>query len=707
MILFCTIHILTSRQVTLPGEKGKLLQHLNQAHSPPTPHDEERGKVSEGSSPENVHSDSTIKMMRTPGANIQWRDISYTVPVGRHKKKILDNINGFVEPGTLTALMGATGAGKTTLLDVLSNRKNVGVITGSILVNGNSPDDTYQRRTGYAQKADYHLPTTTVKEALRFSAEIRQHRTIPKSEKLKHADDILSLVGLDFLSDAIVESLSVEQRKRLTIGIELAAKPDLLSFLDEPTSGLDSQTAFTICDLLVKIARAGHTIMCTIHQPSAAILDMFDRLLLIEKGGRTVYFGDIGTKASKMIGYFESRGARACETSENPAEWMLDITGATSQARNTIDWHEAWLASTNYHQLVHKLSNVESLTSEASCSTDSTKGEFAISFASQLHLVLRRTMNEYWRTPEPLYARFLFYCGAAIAIGASCYQSSPIPSIQGLQNLVFSLFLLFTTFSNVMQKIIPQFSGRRALLEAREQPSKTFSWQAFMVSSVLIEAFWQTLLSVMSFLIMYYLTGFQLYTSSSDETERGGLMLLIFISFFLFTSSLSHVLIAGIEEDEAAVNIGQLLFYLMLIFCGAIKTKDELPRFWIFMYRVSPLTYMLRSMFAIGVVNRPVDCSASEVVLLPANPGMSCGEYLDPYVSVAGGRVNIPGSKGICQYCPLATTDEFLTILNMKYGEVGRDIGIIFGFITFNIAACLFIYWLARVSKRRKSLFLE
>ena len=94
--------------------------------------------------------------------------------------------------------------------------------------------------------------------------------------------------------------LNVEQRRRLTIGVELAAKPQLL-FLDEPTSGLDSQTSWAICDLIEKLANSGLAVLCTIHQPSAVLFERFDRLLLLHKGGRMIYFGDIGPNSSAVV----------------------------------------------------------------------------------------------------------------------------------------------------------------------------------------------------------------------------------------------------------------------------------------------------------------------------------------------------------------------------------------------------------------------
>ena len=131
------------------------------------------------------------------------------------------------------------------------------------------------------------------------------------------AETVLKMCGLEAYGDAVVGSLGVEHRKRTTIAVELVAKPSLI-FLDEPTSGLDSQSAWGITSFLRELADAGQAIVCTIHQPSAELFQVFDRLLLLRKGGQTVYFGDIGPRSAVMIDYFERNGARKCSDDENP-----------------------------------------------------------------------------------------------------------------------------------------------------------------------------------------------------------------------------------------------------------------------------------------------------------------------------------------------------------------------------------------------------
>lgn len=183
-------------------------------------------------------------------AVLTWEDICYDVPVPSGKLRLLKNVYGYVKPGELTALMGASGAGKTTLLDVLADRKNIGVIYGEKFIDGRTPGMDFQRGTSYAEQLDVHEAMQTVREALRFSAELRQSYDIPLAEKHAYVEEVIALLEMEDIADAIIGfpgfGLAVEQRKRVTIGVELAAKPQLLLFLDEPTSGLDSQSAYNI-----------------------------------------------------------------------------------------------------------------------------------------------------------------------------------------------------------------------------------------------------------------------------------------------------------------------------------------------------------------------------------------------------------------------------------------------------------------------------
>ena len=382
-------------------------------------------------------------------ATFHWSDITYDIKVKRGSRRLLNMIDGWVKPGTLTALMGESGAGKTTLLDVLASRKTVGIIGGDVLVDDRAKDASFQRKTGYVQQQDLHLQTSTVREALNFSALLRQPAYIKRADRLAYVDEVIELLGLQPFVDAVIgvpgEGLNVEQRKRVTIGVELAAKPQLLLFLDEPTSGLDSQTSWSICDLLNKLAKNGQAILCTIHQPSAILFQRFDRILLLAKGGNPVYFGPIGDNASILTGYLERNGAAPCGTTQNPAEWMLEVIGAAPGSSTTIDWPRVWRASKEYQEVKSELRTlqchraIDDSSSEITIDAKQAFHEFAQPFSVQSWEVTKRVFQQTWRDPVYIYSKLALCLFSALFIGFSFFKA---PNTQtGLQNQMFGIFL--------------------------------------------------------------------------------------------------------------------------------------------------------------------------------------------------------------------------------------------------------------------------
>jgi len=313
--------------------------------------------------------------------------------------------------------MGVSGAGKTTLLNVLANRASSGVISGEKVVDAKYQDEGFTRKVGYAQQQDMNLPTTTVREALIFSARLRQSRKYSDTQKLAYVDEVIATLDLTRFANAVIgvpgEGLNIEQRKRVTIDIELTARPELLLFLDEPTSGLDSNTAWSICTLLRKLANNGQAILCTIHQPSGTLFEMFDRLLFLQDG-QSLYFGDIGPNSQTLIDYFYKQGVRGCESEENPAEWLVNVTKHTQNASNAVDWPNAWQTSQERQRVKDSLEMMKKklLVSVAGVQESSSSEEYASSFAYQLYTVTRRNLEHDWRTPSYLYSKLFLTIGA-------------------------------------------------------------------------------------------------------------------------------------------------------------------------------------------------------------------------------------------------------------------------------------------------------
>jgi ATP-binding cassette subfamily G (WHITE) protein 2 (PDR) len=215
---------------------------------------------------------------------------------------------------------------------------------------------------------------------------------------------------------ADIVGLNVEQRKRLSIGVELVARPALLLFLDEPTSGLDSQTSWNILQLLRKLAAHGQAILCTIHQPSAILFEQFDRLLFLAKGGRTVYYGQVGQQSRILIDYFERNGATLYKEGENPAEWMLEAIGAAPGTRSDVDWHQQWLDSPERVAVREELDQMERNPKGEEGSDDSSAySEFAASFEEQLIITLKRSWWQLWRSPSYIYSK-LILCAISVSL---------------------------------------------------------------------------------------------------------------------------------------------------------------------------------------------------------------------------------------------------------------------------------------------------
>ncbi|KAF2475215.1 ABC drug exporter AbcA [Lindgomyces ingoldianus] len=724
MVGYCAIYLLAVEYVPAERSKGEILlfkHRILQNKKMKNSIDEETNAsvitLVESKRKDSALRDSTedtpeCRAVQNQTAVLHWNDVCYDVKVKKNEtRRILNAVDGWVNPGSLTALMGATGAGKTTLLDVLASRVSTGIVTGDIFVDGQPRRTSFQRQTGYVQQADIHLQTSTVREALAFSAVLRQPKTRSMQEKIDYVDHVLELLEMEAYADAVVgvpgEGLNVEQRRRLSIAIEMAARPELLLFLDEPTSGLDSQTAWSICTLLRKLANNGQAVLCTIHQPSAQLFDMFDRLLLLEKGGSTLYFGDIGANGMKMVRYFEKHGARTCKYHENPAEWMLDITSATQPSENTIPWADVWYYSGERHKVKLQLKFLSdrraSITALPELPSDHSH-EFATSHSIQFVQVIYRIFQEYWRTPSYLYSKVALCVGAALFNGFSFYASSN--DIQGLVSIIFSIFLLTNIFTSADQQIIPRFLGGRAIFEAREMRSKTYSWTVFISSHIAIELAWQTIIAVLVFVAWYYPTGlWRNGDSSFGMNERAALAFLFIWMFCLFSSTFCQAIAAAIEHAETAVNMANLFFYLCIIFCGILVKPDDLPEFWKFMYRVSPLTYFIHGMISAGIGNTSITCSSTEVLRVMAPTNRTCGDYFSSYVisAGAGGRVMNPSSTTECLFCPVTDANTVLKGFGVNVEDRWVDFGIFVVYVVVNIVATYAFYWLARVPKAKKS----
>ncbi|KAL8091917.1 hypothetical protein AgCh_034255 [Apium graveolens] len=243
--------------------------------------------------------------------SITFDDITYSVDMPQQLKEqgitedrlmLLQGVSGAFRPGVLTALMGVSGAGKTTLMDVLAGRKTGGYIDGHITISGYPKNqETFARISGYCEQNDIHSPNVTVYESLIYSAWLRLPSDVDSESKKMFVDEVMELVELKSLREALVglpgvSGLSTEQRKRITIAVELVANPSII-FMDEPTSGLDARAA-----AIVMRTRASYWR----NPPYTAARFFFTTVIALLFG---TMFWDLGSKRTIRQDLFNSMGS--------------------------------------------------------------------------------------------------------------------------------------------------------------------------------------------------------------------------------------------------------------------------------------------------------------------------------------------------------------------------------------------------------------
>ncbi|TAQ83852.1 hypothetical protein B7494_g7826 [Chlorociboria aeruginascens] len=615
-------------------------------------------------------------------AILTWEGLNYDVPTPSGELRLLSNIYGYVRPGELTALMGASGAGKTTLLDVLAARKTIGVISGDVFVDGIKPGTAFQRGTSYAEQLDVHEATQTVREALRFSADLRQPITVPQSEKYAYVEEILSLLEMEDMADSIIGSpeagLAVEQRKRVTIGVELAAKPELLLFLDEPTSGLDSQSAFNIVRFLKKLSAAGQAILCTIHQPNAALFENFDRLLLLQRGGQCVYFGDVGKDAVVLRDYFKNHGA-ICPPDANVAEWMLDAIGAGQAARiGDRDWAEIFADSPELANIKDRISQMKTeRLAEVGGNFKSDEREFATPFLHQLTIVQKRTNLAFWRSPNYGFTRLFNH--VVIAIIAGCAYLNLDQSRTSLQYRVFVIFQVTVLPALILAQVEPKYAMSR-MIYYREASSKMYNQFAFASSLVVAEIPYSIICAVGFFLPLYYMPGF------NSTSSRAGYQFFMILITELFSVTLGQMVAALTPSPFISALLNPFIIITFALFCGVTIPKESIPKFWrAWLYQLDPFTRLVGGMVVTELHNSPVVCKPSELNIFNSPAGQNCGEYMENFFKAGGAGYIVNNATSVCEYCAYKVGDQFYTGLSLDFSNRWRDLGIFAAFIASNL----------------------
>ncbi|GMF55131.1 unnamed protein product [Phytophthora fragariaefolia] len=493
-------------------------------------------------------------------SNLCIKDLEYfvTLPSG-DEKQLLRGITAHFEPGRMVALMGSSGAGKTTLMDVIAGRKTGGRIVGDIIVNGEPKNPAnFSRITAYCEQMDIHSEAASIYEALVFSANLRLPPTFTTEQRMNLVHETLDLLELSPIASSMVGQLSVEQKKRVTIAVEVVSNPSIL-FLDEPTSGLDARSAL---------------------------------IVMRGKGGYTAYFGDLGVDSVKMLEYFASiPGTKEIHPQYNPATYMMEVIGAgigRDVKDYSIEYGNSELGKANRERTL-KLCEVSN--DFVRHSTLNYK-PIATGFWNQLGQLTKKQQLTYWRNPQYNFMRMFLFPLFAIIFGTTFYQLSAasVKKINSHIGLIYNS-MDFIGVINLMT-VLEVTCAERAVFY-RERMSNYYGPLSYSLSLWFAETPYLIVVIIMFVTIEYWLVGW--------NNDAGDFFFFMFI-FYLYTSTCTYVgqWMSALMPNEKVANVAVgALSCLFNLFSGFLLPRTVMkPGYKWFQY-LMPSYYSLSALVGV------------------------------------------------------------------------------------------------------------
>ncbi|XP_043255869.1 ATP-binding cassette sub-family G member 4-like [Colletes gigas] len=541
-----------------------------------------------------------VSLPQASSIDIEFSNISYEAREGflSPPKKILKGISGTFKAGELTAIMGPSGAGKSTLLNILTGFER-DKWNGAIDYIGKEGKHTwkeYRKQSCYIQQDDKLHPLFTVLEAMRMAVCLKIGSSLSRKAQEMLIDDVLDNLDLSKTKETKCSQLSGGQRKRLSIALELVDNPPVM-FLDEPTTGLDSQSSYQCIRLLHSLAKAGRTIVCTIHQPSAAVYEMFDNVYFLAEG-RCMYDG--ATK--NTISYLAKIGLQ-CPKYHNPADYILEVI-----SKEYGDYNDQLFKLANSNERSWRSNTSQTLKKKtvANCKNES-KATVLIKPPSEMErffVLMHRCMVQLFRDWTVTHLKLLLHLVVGILLGV-LYTDAGKDGGKTISNVGFfvvtSVYLCYTSMMPAVLKFPSEFSTLK-----KERFNNWYQLRTYYAASVICSVPMQMLYAIVYSSPSYFLS------DQPADTNRFLMFLAVAILTTLIAESFG-ILIGTLLNPVNGTFMASIITCAMLVLTGFLALYSHIP---IILYYASYLSYLKYSVHAFvhtiyGFNREKMPCSKS------------------------------------------------------------------------------------------------